>query len=836
MVNRNTLTAIALATTCLTPLAAFAQASGTNAGTPPAGATAAPAASAAAASPSTDPNSFTALPFTGEVDLGVMGVMGKNPDQAGRYNGLNTSGPDAVGAFKVQGASPWDSGQTRYFNFSGDNLILQGGHSLGSANDTSSYNRFNSDITNNVVNSGSVKIDLGDQGTWGVDLGYDSITRTGNTIQSIYTVHPGGQATLNGIPAYGGATPTAAGPITNYDVYPSGSTPGLLTSGAEQPVQTGTRRDIFTADGKYIDGAWTFTSSLRHDHKEGSLEESFISKYGGQAFAMPVDYDTDTVNLSAAYNTPVNQAILQYTYSKFVDHNTFVNLPQLTSMTVQPFQESAAYSTPPSNDAHYVTFLGASNALPKTRVNLNLRSGVELQDNTFPPDSADPTLSVVPGFGNLNSLGQGTTDTSLGAEAFVYQGKLSADSHPFDKTDARMFYGFDGRNVSLNQSKVFSTPTGGEGDLSFTTAYYVRPQNWLKQNAGAEAGYLILPEHDTKLDISYRFDVTNRSNAQVGHSTTDTETIGVTSALWSQTHGSLTYEHGDRSGSLNYYVPWENLAGVPGSGVTYSGAYYQAPMTSDQVKLRADYTPLPNLSGGLFIQFRNENYTYPAVTAANSDTTITTGYPITGTGEGIKQDYKLTVGPDVNYRPSDTVNVHFFYTFERIYYNNLGNGDCSTAAEVAVAANCAGSVGYFQNQYTSDVHTFGVNGDWKVSPKWKLAAEYTFAIGSVMFGEFNGVFVSSPTASYQNVSNYPDINSLMNNIKLTAAYEVLPNIDWLIQGGWSYFHNNDWGDTASAVQGAGTTAGATAISILTPGYDSPNYSIFTVMTGMRFKF
>ena len=38
-----------------------------------------------------------------------MGVMGNNPDQAGRYNGLNTTGIDLVGEFRPIGAARWDS-------------------------------------------------------------------------------------------------------------------------------------------------------------------------------------------------------------------------------------------------------------------------------------------------------------------------------------------------------------------------------------------------------------------------------------------------------------------------------------------------------------------------------------------------------------------------------------------------------------------------------------------------------------------------------------------------------------------------------------------------------
>ncbi len=288
----------------------------------------------------------------------------------------------------------------------------------------------------------------------------------------------------------------------------------------------------------------------------------------------------------------------------------------------------------------------------------------------------------------------------------------------------------------------------------------------------------------------------------------------------------------DRSGVVNYSTPWMNFYGPtstsPYSNSFYNAPYYEAPMTSDAVKLRVDYTPMTNLSGGLFFQFKNENYNYPAAQALNAATIA--NLPLTGNGGGITQDYNLTAGPDVNYRPREDVNLHFFYTFERIYYNNIGIGACGYGGQTA--SNCVGTAGYFQNQYTSDVHTGGISGEWKATDKLKLGAEYTVAYGSVMYAQYNGVFVASPGADYQNVSNFPNVISLMNSLKLNATYAVAPTMDLLLQGTWTYFHNNDWNDTANAIQG---TTGNN-VSYLTPGYGSPNYSVATVMTGIKYKF
>src|SRR5208282_362417 len=99
MVNRKTLKAIIVAAACLTPLAAFADDLGPNIS-------------------------------EGEVGIGVMGVVGKNSDQAGRYNGLTTTGVDAVGEFDFRGGSPWDSGGTWRYNFTGVDLVYQGGTGL----------------------------------------------------------------------------------------------------------------------------------------------------------------------------------------------------------------------------------------------------------------------------------------------------------------------------------------------------------------------------------------------------------------------------------------------------------------------------------------------------------------------------------------------------------------------------------------------------------------------------------------------------------------------------------------------------------------------------------
>jgi hypothetical protein len=797
MITRNALRAIALATSCLAPMVAYAQAPA-SAGTPAV--------------------TIGGTPFTGEFGLGLMGVTGQNADQAGRYSGLNTTGIDLLGNFSLTGRDPWNSGGTRYYEFEGNNLVYQAGSNLGSGVGSSSG--FGSSTTNAIGNEAYVGFRTGNQGTWGIGGYYNAITYTGNVIDSLYTVNGSTAYLNNNLAPWGGATGAAKGAVTAFTV------PQLQSSGALLPVQTGVRRDIVGGDFKYKLGSWTFSGVVRHEHKEGSMEETYDGMSGGMAFAMPVDYDTDRYDAIAAYNSRLYQGVFQYTFSHFTDNNLFVSLPYPTSNTASPYQRTAAYALPPSNSAQYVTMMLATNAIPETRVNLNARVGVEKQDSTFAPNTADPaaaSLRGTTGFLNLNPMLQGTTEDSPDITATVYQMRVSANSHPMRNTDINAFYGVDGRNVTLNQYGIYGSGTGSDSSPSSATPYaFVVPQDWFKQNAGADVTYKIVPQYNTRVTLGYRLDLTDHSNAQVGHSSTNTASLGLMSDFGPKFNGKVSLDYADRSGTLSYLTPWMNLTG-PTATPTWSGAYYQAPMTSEAVTVRADYEPTNTLSTDLFLQFKNEDYTYPSTGGYGA-----TAQPLTHVGTGVKEDYALSVGPDINYRPTKSLNFHAYYTYELLFYNNLGNGNCATSN----TGTCLGSAGYYQNKDTSSTHTVGLSGEWRVNEKLKIKADYTLSYGTVMFGQFNGVFVAAPTASYQNVTNYPDIDSLMNSLQITATYTLTPNIELVAQGSYVSFHTNNWNDDASAVQGAGTTT----ISILTPGYGSPTYSIGMLMGGMRVRF
>lgn len=827
MLKKQILCAAIFVGVCLQPVAVMAQA--------------APAPQPATASAAAPPQPAATSKSSDQFSLGTQWVGGSNTGLYGRYNGFTQQGMDVLGDFSVQRRDAWDSGKTWYYDFTGTNLNFQTGDQLAK---NFHDNTYTNNTSNDLGPMAELSLKLGDQGSWGVAADYDAISYTGNIINSIYTVN-GTTATLNNnFPAWGGATPS-----------PAGGTPGLIHSyttmtlaPAEVPFQVGTRRDILTFSGQTFLDDWTLSANIRHEHKEGSVEQSLFAysnsqEFGGVAFTMPIDYDTDRLDVTAAYNLPDLQAVLQYTYAHFSDNNSGVTVPAFLSATALspvsgPFAQTALYSTPPSTSAHYVTAMFGDSLMPGTRITLNLRGGVELQNSTFPANNADPYLSNTLGkpafawFSNLNSFNQGTSATSPEDVAWVYQGNLAIASKLATDLDGRASYSFDGRSVHLNQYEVW---TGGAvfAEATATTPAYVVPQDWFKQTAKVELGYRILPESNTKLTVDYAFADDNRTNAQVAHSITNTETARLSSMVGSDILGSLSYEHGDRTGSLVYGTAWNNLTtGFPGPFNTPSGAYYEAPMVSNAVVFRVDYAAKGELTGGLFLKYTNENYHYAGVPDTAALCAAAPGcaagdWTLTGVGTGIKQDYNVAVGPDVNYRPDTDVNLHFYYTYEKIYYDNLGNGACAESN----TGVCAGSAGYYQNTYASNMNSAGLSGTWQVNSKVKVAAEYNMSSGAINFGEFNGVQVANVTGTYQNVTPYPDINSVMHQLKLSAVYRLAANIECSLQYQFSMFRNNDWDDLAEPI--IPTTNTGTAISSLNAGYAAPHYNVSTIGTVLK---
>ena len=672
---------------------------------------------------------------------------------------------------------------------------------------------------------------------------YDAISYTGNIIDSIWTMN-GNQGTVNPMTGvakepFGGAGPGTVGATTAAVI-----TPKELVSG-ELPYQMGTRRDIVGLTGKYTVGDWTITGALREEHKEGSVEELLnlgSDAYGGAAFALPVDYDTQRYDVSAAYSTPQLQAVFAYFLSNFTDHNSGVFLPYPYSNTGAPFQQTALYATPPSNLAQYVTAMVGYNVLPNTKVNVNARYGVEMQNDAYPANTGDPAL--VPGGppGGLTHLTDfggvwlGTSAASPNILAQVYQGNVGVTSTPITNLTVGAKYALDGRNVSIDQSGAVCTgSTGGfgadTGPNSCVT--YVVPQEWFKQKVTADVDYRILPQSNTKVFANYEFDDIERSNAQVGRSWTNTGTLGLSSSLGGNLQGRVTGALGQRSGVVDFWEAFTNLEGKLAGDPSI--AYYQAPYTMEAANARLDYAPPGPFSGGLTFKFENDNYQDGAANAPTG-ALVESLERERGHQAGLQHHggHRRQLPADRRREPARLLYLRETLLQQcgqwRLLYGRRGRnrglrGDGGVLPEPV-------------HQRRSDrrrQRRMEADGPYEAQHRLYLRLRRRH-VRRVQRGPRR----PSQTAAYQSVTNYPNENTVMNALTAKASYKLTDNVELGLGAGWAMFHMNNWQDTSCAVMlatgtcGAGNTTGG-ALGLLTPGYLSPNYNVGTVMAMLKVK-
>ncbi len=213
---------------------------------------------------------FPDFPAThGEIEVDLGGVMGNNANQAGRYTGLNSTGPiGGISEFDLNARAPWNSGDIRFFELNGNNLTFQTGDHLGTGLGGDSTPGRPS-VHNGLVNSGSLELKAGDQGIWQIGVNYDSITYTGNVIDSLYNVTGNTAVLNNGLAPWGGATATKAGKTTAFTI------PQLTATGAMLPFQTGTRRDIIGGNSEFLLDDWTF-KRCAHPRAQGRLDGGIV--------------------------------------------------------------------------------------------------------------------------------------------------------------------------------------------------------------------------------------------------------------------------------------------------------------------------------------------------------------------------------------------------------------------------------------------------------------------------------------------------------------------------------------------------------------------------------
>lgn len=741
---RDGLRIAALAGTCLTPIVAAAQSSGSD-------------ASAAPATPAPPPF------YNNQVSIGAQ-YQSQDSGQYGKYNGSPNSGGAFIGSFSVGGRDAWDSGSTRYYDATGTNLSTDGSLFMPNASATVRY---------------------GNQGQWGVSLFYDGDTRVSSDhFRTVYSTS-GGLAP--GVAA--GGTPWYHSSLLNNS---------LLTEDAK------TKRDTVGGSAFYFLGqSWVLNTNFQHEHKEGVQEQTLLFGNGKSAvpngttaptangdlvfFPQPIDYDTDRFTVSLGFNRPMFQALLSYSLSSFTDNNTsFKAVDPFTSPSAAAGNGNnlgsgtpvaASYALPPSNSAHQLKGMFGYNITPTTRVNANLGYTLQLQNDAY----AAPTFNV-----NVPSANDHLPQSSLNGIMQNFFGNVVATSRPFPLVDLRGSYTVDYRDNMTGRNRYSFTTNDAVSGGDCSNGCMNIPISVRNQTVAVEGGYHVIPS--TKLTLGYTLKLTDRDYAEVNHNTENTLSARVNSNFGHGINGMIGYDHGLRTSSnVNPNAPWLAL-GYGGSEAPQI-TYYDAPRTSDSVRTFISVMPVDQLTLGLNAKVTANHYfatqPLPVGTANNAG-----GYRF-----GLEDDHTASIGPDLNFAPSSNVNLHAYYNFEEIFRRQTGPG-------ASPGTNGTTPVLSPWTQKTTDqVHTIGLSGDWNAIPdRLKLGANYNFSYGDTSYVLGDGVVAFTGSGLNYLIIPLPDVVAQLHSIGVHGEYQFTPQMSLWVGYTFQYFNDHDFSANYPSVQ------------------------------------
>ncbi len=524
--------------------------------------------------------------YSSNVEAGAEYADGANA-YYGRYTGVDHSGPYGDASA---------SGQWR--DASGD------------------YGQY--DLRNLGLASRDATIEVGKEGSYNLELGYD-----GQPV-NIYdtTVTP--------------FRSPASGTLTlPSDWVTAGTTAGMTQlSESLSPVNIESTRRTVSLFGQYFAGThWTLYSDLSHEEQKGTGLTSASFLTDAIQLPQPIDHETNTIESGAAWSSRTASVHVAYTGSWFqdnIDALTFENpfLPLVAG------ENLGRLALPPSNNLQQGSIAGDI-VLPvfeATTLSYSASLGRLSQDAGFLPDSTLPGATV-PAPGSLNG------DVRLSHYA------LALSSRPLSRLSVRGTASYDGRDdhtPALTLAQVvtdqlpggtLTTPRYSEDRTRLEGSADYRFLSWVK--AGVAGDYL-----NTHFGPGQVVTYTQDSRAS-GHLT-----VAPLEALSFDLKGGSA-----RRDASSFF----NLAALPPGENPLLRAFEYAPRDEDFYALRAAWTLSSTLTWSVEARSTDDNYRLSEL--------------------GLRDGHSRSLASTLAWTPATKLNLYVDGAYERLsaeQYGSLG--------------------------------------------------------------------------------------------------------------------------------------------------------------------
>ena len=510
-----------------------------------------------------------------------------------------------------------------------------------------------------------------------------------------------------------------------------GSTTGAMTALDEslRDIDFETERRLVDLGGELTSVKhWAFAVNVRHEEKTGKRGTGGSFIFNDSRLALPIDYQTDQLDASAAYTTERFQARLAYYGSIFKNDDSAL----IFANPYVPLSNGATMGQlglAPSNEFHQLILSAGYKLTERAQLTGDVAIGQMTQDETFLPYTINSSLPAQP-----------LPSSSLDGQVDTLTGNLRFTSSLTDKLRLNASLAYSDRNNQTPQAEYDWITT----DTSVAAPRINLPYSFTHTVGSIDAAYPLTTSIRIYAGCSY--DEYDRDLQEVKHTNEN--------ACWGKAgiqakdmaNFSIKWTHSERTGSD--YVP--NPDGTPQQNPLMR-IYTMADRERDEVKLRVDLTPGERLNIGFDSSTTWDDY-YNSVI-------------------GLLEGRSWSAAVDCSWVLSDKASANCYLSHEQID-SRQANAELLAPSPLWIGKN------------VDTIDTAGAGFKYSVREKLDLGIDYTYARSN---GETE---IQDATEGFPDLNTrlnsarlYVDFAAGKNlSLRLSYWYEDFQSDDWALDG------------------------------------------------------
>ncbi len=712
---------------------------------------------------------------TGTVEIGG-GTSTASSFKFGEYTGLIREKPFVIGNIGLQVRESFDSSSAHYMKFMGINLGLENRH---------------------------LRLEQGNQGHYSVFFDFNQIPHYQGNFPSDTALTP-----FNG---------AGTGLLTLPENWQAATTTSGMTnlSDSLKDVKMKTERNRLEGGAIWhLARNWKMEARFRHEHKQGlDIIAGVFGTNGGNPSAMilpqPIDYRTNTANISLGYVTTQSQIQLGYELSMFNNNDPFLLFqnPYSGNGRGAPWSAATNFPTgfgemvlPPDNQSHRVTLTGGYNLGSTTRLTANFLYNRMQQNDRFRAFSAIPALNA----GVTSPLPR----DSLNGRIDNWLLNLSLSSRPLPKLDVRAHYRYENRDNRTPQNiyvGIVGDAQNQPAGIANANARINLPYSLEQHKATMDVSYRILS--GTRLTLGYDF-LQQQRDLQERHEMREHTVKGkVAVTPVSFANGWIEYAHSIRDGSsyvgnaafLNSHTSsfidtlelderFENHASLR--------KYFLAKRDRNMIRGMIAFIPTDKAMLSFDGSFLRDHY-------RNAEL-------------GLEKSQIVSATVNFTYSPVQSLSGYTFFTYNHIFYDQKGH-----QFDRASLPSLTDPDQRWSTETQDEALTPGVGMNWIIiQERLDLGVDYSMSLSKTRINPVGGPALT--------VAPLPDIDTRFHRVHARLNYQLKDDLALRFIYRYEVLRTQDFARDNLALD--------TLPFVLTMGTTSPDYTAHLFGMSLNYRF